>query len=190
MKKWLRKLGVAIAVLVALLFAGTLYYFTPRATKVTITGSEVKRMDRKGTKAGQTRDVYFIYAKNVSDGKARAFRNEDNPWYFKWDSGDVAAQAISMAQNQTADLARGGKEVVLAKYYGFRFPFFDLFPNVLSLKAVPADYVYIPVVPIIFLIVLLVVFIWGGIKMRKLFHAASDKARALTGKNKDPESAA
>ena len=59
-----RKLGIALAVLVALLFAGTLYYFMPRASKVLITGTEVKRMDTKDEATGdhRSRDVRFIYA--------------------------------------------------------------------------------------------------------------------------------
>lgn len=186
MKKFMRRLGVSLAVLIALLFAGTLFYFMPRASKVTITGTDVKREDKTGAKAGVTRDVRFIYANNVSDGKARAFRNEDNPWYFKWDSGDIAAQATGMVQQETADLAQDEKQVVLVKYYGLRIPLLSLYPNVLSLKDVAPDYVYIPIFNIIFLIVLLVVFIWGGIKVRKIFRAAGDKAREITGRSAAP----
>jgi hypothetical protein len=184
MKKWMRNLGVTLAVLIAALFASTLYYYMPRAAKVTITGTEVKRMDRKGAQPGQdhTRDVRFVYATDLSDGKALAFRNEDNGWYFKWDSGDIAAEAMSMAQTETADVADGEKQVVLAKYYGARVSMFDIYPNLLSLKKVAADYVYIPVFNIIFLIVLLALFVWGGIKVRKLFHAAGAKAKEITGR--------
>ncbi|MEM7135320.1 MAG: DUF1523 family protein [Myxococcota bacterium] len=182
MKKLMKNLGVVLAVVVALLFAGTLFYYMPRADKVTITGTDVKRQDKKGAQAGQTRDVRFIYANNVSDGKARAFRNEDNGWYFKWDSGDIAAEATGMVQAETADLAQDKKQVVLVKYYGLRIPLLSLYPNVLSLKAVAPDYVYIPVFNIIFLVVLLALFLWGGIKVRKFFRAAGDKAREITGR--------
>ncbi len=184
MKSWMRKLGVAVAVLIAALFASTLYYYMPRATKVTITGTDVKRMDRKGAKPGQdqTRDVQRVFATDLGDGRALVFRNEDNGWYFKWDSGDIAAEAMSMAQPETADVADGEKQVVLAKYYGARVPMFDIYPNLLSLKKVAGDYVYIPVFNIIFLIVLLALFIWGGIKVRKLFHAAGAKAKEITGR--------
>ena len=60
----MRKLGVALALLVTLLFAGTLYYFMPRAAKVLITGTEVKRMDTKDPPTGEhrSRDVRFVYA--------------------------------------------------------------------------------------------------------------------------------
>lgn len=186
MKRFMRRLGVSLAVLVALLFAGTLLYFMPRASKVTITGTDVKREDKKGAQAGVTRDVRFIYANNISDGKARAFRNEDNPWYFKWDSGDIAAQATGMVQAETADLADREKQVVLVKYYGLRIPILSLYPNVLSLKVVPPDYVHFPIFNIIFLIVLLAVFIWGGVKVRRLFRAARAKAREITGRGNSP----
>jgi len=184
MKSWMKKLGVVLAVLAAVLFASALYYYMPRATKVTITGSDVKRMDRKGANPGQdkTRDVRFVYATEVDGGKALAFRNEDNGWYFKWDSGDVAAEAMSMAQAETAEIADDVKDVVLVKYYGARFPMLHLYPNILSLKRVASDYVYIPVFNIIFLIVLLALFIWGGIKLRKLFRAAGEKAKEITGR--------
>ena len=178
----MKKLGVALAILFAASFAGALYYYMPRATKVVITGTDVKRMDAKGAKAGQTRDVRFVYAKDVSDGKARVFRNEDNGWYFKWDSGDIAAEAMSMAQTETADMLDGKNDVVLAKYYGVRFPMLDLFPNILSLKKVPSSYTYVPIFNIVFLVVLLAVFIWGGIKVRRLLRLARDRARKLAGR--------
>jgi len=184
MKKWMKNLGVVLAVLIAVLFASSLYYYMPRATKVTISGTDVKRMDRKGAKPGQdqTRDVRFVYATEVDEGKALAFRNEDNGWYFKWDSGDIAAEAMSMAQAETADMTGDKKDVVLVKYYGARVPMLDLYPNIVSLKKVPKDYVYIPVFNIIFLIVLLALFIWGGIKLRKLFRVAGAKAKEITGR--------
>jgi len=184
MKKWMKKLSVALALLFTVLFAGCLYYYMPRATKVTISGTDVKRVDRKGAQPGQdrTRDVRFVYATEVDSGKALALRNEDNKWYFKWDSGDIAAEAMSFAQGESADTARGDKDVVLLKYYGVRVPMLDLFPNILSLKKVPGDYVYIPYGNIAFLIVLLALFIWGGVKLRKFLHAAAAKAKEITGR--------
>lgn len=185
MKKWMKNLGVALAVSIAVLFASSLYYYMPSTTKVTISGTEVKRMDRKGAEPGQdqTRDVRFVYATELDGGKALAFRNEDNGWYFKWDSGDVAAEAMSLAQSGAANLADDAKNTaVLVKYYGARFPMLDLYPNILSLKKVPADYVYVPIFNIIFLIVLLALFIWSGIKVRKLLHAAGEKAKEITGR--------
>ena len=189
MKRWMKRLGVVLSVLVAAWFAFSLYYFMPRATKVTISGTDVKRVERKNPQPGQgpTRDVRYVYATAVDTGKALAFRNEDNGWYFKWDSGDIAAQAMSLAQSETASKAdKGPNTVVLVKYYGVRFPFVSAYPNILSLRQVPANYVYIPVVPIIILLVLLILFVWGGIKLRKLFRAAGRKARELAGRGGEP----
>ena len=165
-----RKLGIALAVLVALIFAGTLYYFMPRATKDLITGTEVKRMDTKDQATGdhRSRDVRFIYATEQKSQKALAFRNEDNGWYFKFDSGDIAAEASKLAKNDV-------DETALLKYYGLRIAVLDSYPNVLSLKEVESDYVYVPWVNMVILLVLLALFIWAGVKVRRLFSAAKAK---------------
>jgi hypothetical protein len=166
----MRKLGIAAAVLVALLFAGTLYYFMPRATKVSITGTEVKRMDQTDPATGKhkSRDVRFIYATDQETQKAMVFRNEDNGWYFKFDAGDIAAEASKLAKNEV-------EETALLKYYGVRIAILDSYPNVLSLKEVESDYVYVPWVNMIVLIVLLILFIWAGVKVRRLFNTAKAK---------------
>ena len=166
----MRKIGIAVAVLVALFVAGTIYYFMPRATKAIITGTEVKRMDQKDVAGdgGRTRDVRFVYATELDSKKAIVFRNEDNAWYFKFDSGDIAAEASKLARTEA-------EEVGLIKYYGLRMAIFDSYPNVLSIKEVTADYVYVPWVNMIILIVLLIVFIWAGVKVRRLFRAAKAK---------------
>jgi len=166
----MRKLGVALAVLVALLFAVTLYYFMPRASKVLVTGTEVKRMDTKEPASGEhrSRDVRFIYATEQKSKNALVFRNEDNGWYFKFDSGDIAAEASKLAKNEV-------EETALVKYYGIRIAVLDSYPNVLSLKEVGSDYVYVPWVNMVVLVVLLILFIWAGVKVRRLFTAAKAK---------------
>ena len=165
-----RKLGIALAVLVALLFAATLYYFMPRATKVLITGTEVKRMDTKDPATGdhRSRDVRFIYAEERTTRKALVFRNEDNGWYLKWDSGDIAAEASKLAKNDV-------EETALLRYYGLRIAILDSYPNVLSLKEVGPDYVYVPWVNMVVLVLLLIVFILAGVKVRRLFSSAKAK---------------
>jgi len=165
-----RKLGIALAVLVALLFAGTLYYFMPRATKVLVTGTEVKRMDTKDAATGdhRSRDVRFIYATEQKSKEALVFRNEDNGLYFKFDSGDIAAEASKLAKNEV-------DETALLRYYGLRIAILDSYPNVLSLKEVESDYVYVPWVNMVILIVLLILFIWAGVKIRHVFSAAKAK---------------
>ena len=166
----MRKLGIALAVLVTLLVAGTLYYFMPRATKVLVTGTEVKRMDTKDSATGdhRSRDVRFIYATEQKSKKALVFRNEDNGWYFKFDSGDIAAEASKLAKNEV-------EETALLKYYGLRIAIFDSYPNALSLKEVESDYVYVPWVNMVVLVLLLFFFVWAGVKARRLFEKAKDK---------------
>ena len=165
-----RKIGVAIAVLIALFVAWNIYYFMPRATKVTITRTESKVRDQTDRATGENRprDMGLVYTIEVDGGQARAFRNEDNGWYFKFDSEDIAAEASKFA-------LMGQEQQVLLKYYGVRIPILDLFPNVISLKAVDPDYVYVPWVNMIILVVMLVVFIWLGIKIRKVFRSAKAK---------------
>lgn len=165
-----RKIGIAIAVIIALFVGGTLYYFMPRADIVHVTGTDVKRMDQTDTQTGQekTRDVRFIYATEVESNEARVFRNEDNGWYFKFNSGDIAAEAAKLARNDV-------KERALVRYYGLRIPVLDSYPNVLALKQVDPDYVYVPWVNMIILVLLLIVFLWVGVKARRLFRKAKDK---------------
>ncbi len=165
----MRKLGIAAAVLVTLLVAGTVYYMLPRATKVRITDTEVARMDRKETTGNErTRDVRFIYATEVDSGKARVFRNEDFFWYFKFDSGDVAAEASKLSTSAP-------NQVALATYYGVRIPILSAYPNVLSLKEVSEDYVHVPWFSMTMLVVLLIAFVWAGVKVRRLFQSAKSK---------------
>lgn len=165
-----RKIGIAIAVIIALFVGGTLYYFMPRADIVHVTGTDVKRMDQTDTQTGQekTRDVRFIYATEVESNEARVFRNEDNGWYFKFNSGDIAAEAAKLARNDV-------KETALIRYYGLRIPVLDSYPNVLALKQVDPDYVYVPWVNMIILVLLLIAFLWVGVKARRIFRKAKDK---------------
>jgi hypothetical protein len=166
----MRKLGIALAILATLLFAGTLYYFMPRATKVTISKTDTKITDRTDPATGEkrSRDVGRVYAVDVNTGEALAFRNEDNAWYFKFDSEDVTAQASKFAKMDP-------NKALLLTYYGVRIPILDSFPNVLALKEVDPDYVYIPWVYIVIVLTLLIVCIWGWVKVLRLFQSAKTK---------------
>ena len=66
-----------------------LHYNLPRTDVVRITGTDVKRIDRKGEEqTPRTRDVRYINTVTRS-GKVRVFRNEDTGWgwppYLKFD---------------------------------------------------------------------------------------------------------
>jgi len=125
--------------------------FLPRTELVNITGTEVKRLDPSPNDP-TVRDRRYILARRVSDGEPVSFLNEDTrwgwPWYFKFDSADLTAQA--------ADIARSKADaVVLLKYYGFRSALLDEFPNVVSMSVVEAGHVHVPVFNIVFYLALL-----------------------------------
>ena len=164
----MRKIGVAVAILVALVVAFGIFYAMPRARTVMITQTEVQRRTTPSTAARSTRDMLLIYATDYQSKKPLVFRNEDNLFYFKFDSSDVASQAARFAKD-TPD------SPVLVRYYGVRFPLFSTYPNALSLKAVPADYTHVPWLSVMYLLVVLSVFLYAGVKVRKLFRAARNK---------------
>ncbi|WP_211959106.1 DUF1523 family protein [Budvicia diplopodorum] len=111
-------------------------YYLPSTDIVKITGSEVKRVDNDGPISadnpadGPTRDVYYIYTSDVNK-KIMVYRNEDTgwsvPWYFKFNSADIQAQA------QSANDANQMSRIV---YYGWRFNMVNMFKNIVSIKPV------------------------------------------------------
>jgi hypothetical protein len=90
--------------------------------------------------SAQTFDVRYVMTEGL-DGEPHMFRNQDTGWgwppFFKFDSGDLAAQA----NNYSVDRR---EEVVLVTYYGFRIRMLSAFPNILSMKTVSADYQIVP----------------------------------------------
>ncbi|WP_305989734.1 DUF1523 family protein [Roseibium sp. MMSF_3544] len=158
MKYLLWIVGIPI-VLVIVLFA---HYTLPSRDVVRIVGTDVKRMDigssaffwaaqDAGTNPNWTRDVRFINAV-WPDGGSRVYRNEDTDWgwppYFKFDSGNVTAQA--------QDLAKQSDDIwVAVTHYGWRVELFTIFPNVISIERVSGPDVFlIPWFNIIFLLIL------------------------------------
>ncbi len=109
-------------------------YYLPEKQLVTVTGGEVKRVDKDGPIGadnpadGPTHDVYFIYTR-LENGQVRVFSNEDTRWhfpfYFKFNSADIQAKAISEASLN--------KKAVLSSY-GWRFNILSMFPNTLDVK--------------------------------------------------------
>ncbi len=165
-----RKIGVGFAIVVALFVAFNIYYFLPRARKVMITQTEVQRRDSQSSATGakRTRDMLLIYAADYETKKPLVYRNEDNLFYFKVDSSDVASQAARIATDNPDG-------AVLVTYYGVRFPLFSAYPNAISLKEVPADYAHVPWLSMVILVLVLAAFIWLGVKLRKVFRSAKDK---------------
>lgn len=147
-----------------------LHYNLPRTDVVQLTGTDVKRMDRKDPQNGSgTRDVRYLNAV-TQVGKIRVYRNEDTGWgwppYLKFDSADLSAEAQNLIQKPE-------KPWVRIRYYGWRIKVFSLFPNAISLKVVDKDYTHIPWFNIVFVTLLAV----GAIFVARVFRRLIDRLR-------------
>ncbi len=139
--RWLKRLGMGGGLVVVLVYVLFCAYSLPSHMKVHVTGTEVTRKDVKNSDGEiRTSDVRYVMAEDL-DGEPRMFRNQDTGWgwppFFKFDSGDLAAQANNYSIN-------GREEVVLVTYYGFRIRLVSAFPNLISMKTVERDYQPIP----------------------------------------------
>ena len=177
-------IGIVLVVLLALFF----HYNLPRTAVVQISGTDIKRIDKKekvvenqnntGAKVTQqTSDVRFINSMSRS-GKTIVFRNEDTGWgwppYLKFDSADLTAEAQAFAADQA-------KPWVLVKYYGWRIKVFSVFPNVVNLKVVDREYSHFPLFNIVFLILVIAVVLIVRSKIKKLVEKVRDKKRSKNG---------
>jgi hypothetical protein len=150
----MNKVKLVAAIVVFVLFAGFMSCahatFLPRTELVNVTGTEVKRVDPTETDP-TVHDRRYILARRLSDGEALSFLNEDTrwgwPWYLKFNSADVSAQAADIVRSQP-------EAAVLLKFYGFRSALLDEFPNVVSMKIVEKDHFNIPVFNILFYLVI------------------------------------
>jgi hypothetical protein len=153
--RWLKRIGIGGGIILLLAYALFCAYSLPRFTKVHVTGTEVTRKDVQNPDGRiRTSDVRYVMVEGL-DGEARMFRNEDTGWgwppYFKFNSGDLAAEANNYSTNDR-------DAIVLVKYYGFRVRILSAFPNILSMKTVSADYEPIPWLKIFVGLVHLVLF--------------------------------
>ena len=164
------------AFLLFVIIAVMMHYYLPQRDIVQIVGTDVKRMDVSkgspfwdrpdaGTNRENTRDVRFINAVR-KNGKSQVYRNEDTEWsfpfYLKFDSGDLNAQA------QT--LAKADEQWVAVRHYGWRIKLFSIFPNATSVKKVSGPDVFlIPWFNIFFIgtLFLILFFIWRTINRWK-----------------------
>ncbi len=170
----------ALLALLVIAMALFLHYNLPRTDVVQITGTDVKRVDKRTGKTvtldetggdGKrlvvaTRDVRFI-STVTREGKVKVFRNEDTGWgwppYFKFDSADITAEA-------QAYLTADQKPWVLVKYYGWRIKVFSMFPNVISLKVVGRDYRHVPWFNIVILTLLAIALFFVVRTLRRLLE--------------------
>lgn len=118
--------------LVLAIVAAFLHYILPSRDVVRIVGTEVRLEEKTRTGPnGQQQlyqdDVYFI--KSVEpDGDPRVYRNEDNLWYFKFDSANLDTAASNLVSTE-AD-----PRWVVVKHYGWRMPIFSMYPNAVSMR--------------------------------------------------------
>lgn len=149
-----------------------LHYNLPDRDIVRIVDTEVSRVDKKdglgrgepdaGTERLETIDVRYISTMKPN-GKPMVYRNQDTGWgwppYFKFDTGDLMAEAQDFAAKNGSD-----EQVwVAVKHYGWRIKLFSLYPNAISMEEVEGPHVrLIPWFNIILLTVLfgLIFFFW------------------------------
>ncbi len=139
--RWLKRIGLGGGIALVLAYILLCAYSLPSHIKVHVTGTEVTRTDMKESDtSAQTFDVRYVMTEDL-DGGPHMFRNQDTGWgwppYFKFDSGDIAAQANNYSVDRRED-------IVLVTYYGIRFRMLSAFPNILSMKTVSADYQVVP----------------------------------------------
>ncbi|MEM8698572.1 MAG: DUF1523 family protein, partial [Pseudomonadota bacterium] len=95
-------------------------------------GTEVVRIDveREDGSIG-TIDQQRINARRP-DGSPSVFRNNDTNWdwppYLKFDSADLQAEADSSIRSS------GDPVWMVVRHYGWRIPYFSLFPNAISMR--------------------------------------------------------
>ena len=188
-----KKVKFGIGVVLVLLLALFFHYNLPRTVVVQISGTDVKRIDKKNSSdknqsnnntsakaARQTSDVRFINSMSRS-GKTIVFRNEDTGWgwppYLKFDSADLTAEAQAFAADQA-------KPWVLVKYYGWRIKVFSMFPNAVNLKVVDRDYSHFPLFNIVFFVLLITVVLIAKSKIKKVFEKLRGRNKSKPGETK------
>jgi hypothetical protein len=128
-------------------------YYLPSTEKVTLTGTEIKRLDSKD--GSILHDVRYLQGRTLN-GESIVFRNEDTRWgfpfYFKFNAADLSSEVANIVRNEP-------EAVVLVSYYGGRSQMLDLYPNTISFKKVPKDYTHVPIFNIVFVVLSLAVVI-------------------------------
>ncbi len=170
----MKRLKWIVITIITLIVALFFQYSLPKHDIVQIVGTDVKRMDvdsgswrwaaqDSGTNVTNTRDVRFINAARPN-GKPRVYRNEDTNWgwppYFKFDSGDLNAEAQAYAKQDDF--------WVSVTYYGWRITFLSIFPNAVGMKPVSGpDATIIPWFNIVFLTLLTALAVYIFLKIRQ-----------------------
>ncbi len=136
---YLKRIGIGLLALLFIVGLLWLDAYLPYVRTMTITGTEVKRMDVDGPisaenpEDGPSRDVYFIFGTS-DDGSTLVVRNEDTGWswppYLKFDSADIQAIAHKAGEDN--------KRMAVTTY-GWRVKILSWFPNTVKLQPLAAD---------------------------------------------------
>lgn len=149
LKRGARISGVFVIIGITVMAVSFAAFYLPSTEKVYLTGTEIKRLDSKD--GSLLHDVRYLQARKL-DGENVVFKNEDTRWgfpfYFKFDAADMSSEAASIVHNDP-------DAVVLVTYYGVRSRVLDLYPNAVSIRKVPKEYVHVPVFNIVFVVVLI-----------------------------------
>lgn len=135
MKAMIKYFLILVTLSLHIVLIGAVNYAFPSYETTTVTGMEVRRMDKDGLLSAANpadsavRDVYFLFTEEPETKKVMVYRNEDTGWglpfYFKFNSADIQAKAQAYANE---------KKQVEIKYYGWRINWLNEFRNIVSIK--------------------------------------------------------
>lgn len=129
----MKKVKWTLGLLVLAIIAAGLHYALPSRDIVRIVGTEVRLKSKSQTASDGTKQIFqndIYYIKTVKpNGSPRVFRNEDNGWYFKFDSSNLDTKASNFVSTE-AD-----PRWVIVRHYGWRIPIFSMYQNAVSIRA-------------------------------------------------------
>jgi hypothetical protein len=185
--KWGLRIVVALAVLLFLHYSlpqHDIVRITETYNRITTVGANAifYASPDAGTAEGiNTRDIRFV-ATARPNGKVIVYRNEDTgliwPPYFKYDSSNLQAEASNLRSDSTKP------QWVSVTHYGWRIPFFSVYPNAVSVKAVDGPevriipWVNIVVLTLLLLAALMVRRMWLQFRERMIDPVAQDLGEA------------
>lgn len=80
------------------------------------------------------REIFFIQTRRAR-GDVMVYRNEDTGWgwppYFKFDTSNLQAEAADLRSTS------GNPQWAVLTHYGWRNEFLSIFPNAISIRAIP-----------------------------------------------------
>lgn len=180
--KWSLRGGVAV-LLIAVLHYNLPHHDVVRITNTynrqTTIGANWLFFAQAETAASgvEKRDIRFIEAVRPN-GEVSVYRNEDTGWvwppYFKYDSSNLQAEASNAVSTEEAP------RWVVITHYGWRTPFFSIYPNAVNLYPVAGPEVTVfPWINLILLGLLglgaaMVVRMWRQLK-RRMFGPKPEK---------------